>query len=342
MLDFLNKILEFPSISGNEEYFIKEWSGLIGGLCDRTWVDNFGNCISAVNEKAEKSILINAHCDEIGLMATKINDNGTIKFKALGTHDAAVLYGQRVKILGKRQVTGLIQLQRKLEKKDSEIKMEDLLIDIGSDSGSETRKLVDIGSYIQLASIPETLQDGKIMANGLDDKAGLAVLYFLMKNINKEMLPSLCIYFAATLREEINSGGAVTLASDLMPDYSLSIDVTETNDTTETKSNDCALSLGKGPAILRCPILDRRLENILIRSAENISIKVQYEASPYLSFTDADAIHKVRKGVPSTVLSIPVRYIHTSNEVISLNDLENTAKLTMEFLRELDRSVSSK
>ncbi len=338
MKDILFKLLEIPSISGDEEALVSRWHSMTGKLCDRSWIDDFGNGIGVVNEGAEISILINAHCDEIGLITTKIEDNGTIRFKGLGTDDAAVLYGQRVKILGLKTIAGLVQSGKKQDKKDPALKIEDLLIDIGSSSKKETEKLLNVGSYIQLDSEPAKLLNGTVMAKGLDDKAGLAVMYEIMKKIKKERIPGLTIYFAATLREEINSGGAITLASCLKPDYSISIDVAETNDISGSKSNDCTLELGKGPIILRCPLLSRKLENLLSHAAVKSGIKIQREATPHFSYTDADEIHRVKRGIPSTVLSIPIRYIHTANEIISMKDLDSTAKLTFEFLKELAKS----
>lgn len=315
--------------SGNEETIAQIIREEIEQYVDEIRIDTLGNLIG-IKKGNGKKIMLAAHMDQIGFMVTYIDEKGFLRFTNLGGISVANSIHRRVKF--KNGMRGVIGYETEIQDwKD--IKLNRMYIDIGASSREEAEKYVSIGDVAVYDS--ETVEEnGKLMGGAMDDRAGCAVLIQTLKDLSQSPHE---IYFVFTVQEELGLRGAKTAAYGLNPDIAIAVDVTATGDT--PKARTMAVELGKGAAI---KVIDRsvlchpKVKNLMIDTAEKWNIPYQMEVLEF-GGTDAGAIHLTRSGVPSGVLSIPCRYIHSANETIDLGDLDNSVKLLTKILeRDID------
>lgn len=319
MFDLVKKLTGIFGVSGNEEEIREVIKSEITGYVDDIYVDPIGNLI-AVKKGTGKKIMLAAHMDEIGIMATFIDDDGFIRFSNVGWVSQYYALGQRVKF--KNGAVGAVFYEEKLDEMKN-LKLSKMYIDIGAKNREDAEKKVRIGDTA--CFVGDTVQEGDmIISKALDDRSGCAVLIKVLKEMPETENE---LYFVFTVQEELGLRGAKTSAYGIMPDMAIAVDVTDTGDTPE-----CGLmevKCGGGPAIkikdksiMAHPDVKRLLED----SARELGIPYQYEVLEK-GGSDPGAIHLTGGGVPSGAISIPCRYIHSPVETVNINDLENAVKL---------------
>jgi endoglucanase len=297
--------------------------------------DKLGNVIALKKGSADTDnvkIMLAAHMDEIGLMVKDIEENGFIRFTNIGGIDPRTILGQEVIVHGKEDLFGVIgskppHLQEPSEH-DKAIKMEDMIIDIGY-SKERVDELVSIGDVITIRRSLTNLQGSRVASKALDDRAGIAVIYETIKELNK-MKHEADVYFVSTIQEEVGMAGAIVSTFGINPDIGIAVDV-GFGATPELSKAD-SIELGKGPGITLGGNIHPGLRKKLTEVAGEYNIPFQMEITPGLTGTDARAMIITREGVPSLVLSIPLRYMHTSVEVVDMVDIKHSAKLLAFFI----------
>lgn len=300
---------------------------------DEIKVDALGNVIVLKKGRNSKvKIMLAAHMDEIGLMVKDIEDNGFLRFTSIGGIDPRTILGQEVIVHGTKDLFGVIgskppHLQEASEQNKA-IKMEDMTIDIGF-SQDEVKKFVNIGDTITVRRKLMDLKNNRVSGKALDDRAGIAVLYECIKELSK-LDHEAEIYFVTTVQEEVSMGGALTSTYSINPDIGIAVDV-GFGTTPELSSSD-SIEMGKGPGITLGGNIHPNLRKKLVEIAKEYNIPYQMEITPGPTGTDARAMQITREGIPSLVLSVPLRYMHTSVEVLDMQDVKNSGKLLAFFI----------
>lgn len=297
---------------------------------DEIKIDRMGNIIAlkkGTNSSNNIKIMIAAHMDEIGLMVKDIEDNGFLRFTSIGGIDPRTILGQEVIVHGKEDLFGVVgskppHLQDPTDANNA-IKMEDMTIDIGF-SKEEVEKKVSIGDTITINRKLLNLQNNRIAGKAIDDRAGIAVLFQCIQELNN-IKHDADIYFVSTVQEEVSMAGALTSTYSINPDIGIAVDVGF--GTTPELSKYNSIELGEGPGITLGGNIHPGLRKKLVEIAKEYNIPYQMEINAGPTGTDARAMQITREGIPSLVLSVPLRYMHTSVEVIDMVDIKNTAKL---------------
>lgn len=339
--EYLYKLLKVASPSGFETQAQEITRSYLKGTCDDISSDINGNLIAFKRGSGEIKVMLVGHADEIGFMVNYIDENGYLYVKPLGGHDVNLLPGLRLDIhhAGK-VVRGIIGKNAPhMSRGDTDtpkLKMEDIWIDIGAKDRKDALKKVSIGDTITFHSEIEELSDDLIVSKATDNKVGVYVAAAVMKNLAKT--PLVANYFAvASVGEETTMKGARTSSFKIDPDIAIAVDVTFTSDTPGAdKRKFGEVNLGKGPVLALGAAVHPKLNQALQDLAKKHKIPLQLEIAAGHTGTDADAIHAQRDGVATVVLSIPNRYMHSPNEIINLNDLENAVKLLTEFIKSID------
>ena len=216
------------------------------------------------------------------------------------------------------------------------LKMEDLWVDIGAKDKADAESKVAIGDIVTYHSSIEELSEDRIVSKATDNKVGVYIAAAVMQELAKTNLKA-SYYAVASVGEETTMKGAITSSYNIKPDIAIAVDVTYTSDIPGVDKRAFGeVSLGNGPVLALGAALHPKVNGILRDLAKKHKIPLQIEISPGRTGTDADGIHAQRGGVATTVLSIPNRYMHSPNEVISLSDLDNAVKLLVEFVKSID------
>ncbi|MDK2789637.1 MAG: hypothetical protein PWP15_144 [Methanothermococcus sp.] len=341
------KILSLErGISGREDRIRNYMEKELQTSCDEVFTDKFGNLIAKKGNKGPK-IMIAAHMDEIGLMVKYIDDKGFLKFTKIGGINDQMLLNQKVVVHGsKGDIIGVLGSKPPHKMKESErnklIKYEDMFIDIGAKNREEAIEMgVEIGTWISFKAEFDSLGKDRITCKSFDDRAGCAVLLETMNQI-KDMDLNCQVYAVGTVQEEVGLKGAKTSAFGINPDVAIALDVTICGDHPGIKMEDAPVELGKGPVACivdasgRGLITHPKVLKMIKEVSQKNKIPVQYEVGEG-GTTDATAIHLTRDGIPTGVISVPTRYIHTPVEVMDVNDLEKTVELIVSCIKEVDK-----
>jgi endoglucanase len=289
-----------------------------------------------------RRLLVMGHIDEIGLIVTHIDDQGYLWFGSVGGWDAQILVGQRV-VLDTRagKVTGVvgkkpIHLLREDErKKVAEIR--DLHIDIGARDGDDARERVRIGDVAVIDAGPVELPNGRLLSRALDNRLGSFVALEAARLVAEAGGAEWELAAVAVAQEEITFGGSRTSAYALQPDAAIVVDVTHATDAPGIDVKEIGKhELGSGPVISRGSTLHPQLFELLYETAEREKIPFTVEASARATGTDADAVHISRAGVPTGLVSIPIRYMHSPVELVQLDDVHACARLIAAAALRLD------
>jgi endoglucanase len=330
-VDLLERLISTFGVSGNEEKVRNIIQGEIKKYFDEVYVDKVGNLIAHKKGKKPK-IMLSAHMDEIGLMVKSIEPRGRIYFAEVGGADPVMLLGERVHIeTNKGVIHGVITTR---EVNDGSFinqipRIEDLFVDTGL-SERELKKMgVEVGSYLSLERDLYYLGSDKIICGkAFDNRIGCYILIELAKRLKKSNCE---LYFVFTIQEEIGLVGAMTSAYIVEPDWAIAVDVIETSDA----KWEPVITLGKGPSITIKDaemIGNKALNEHIIKIAKRKKIYLQRDVSD-IGTTDATSISITKGGVPSTVIGVPVRNVHTATAVASKEDIEKTIILLEEFLK---------
>lgn len=335
--DILSDILPIASPSGNETGLASRFAPFMKPLVDKVTIDVFGNVIAHKNGNGMgKRVMLVAHADEVAMMVTYIDDNGFVYFQEVGAIDTNILPGQMVEIHdGDNIVYGVIgkkplHLQDKSEY-SKDWATEELWIDLGAKDKEDAERLVAVGDYITFRTQPKMLQDSLVVSKSLDDKAGIAVLMATVQSLQGKLAEN-DLYFVASAQEELGARGAKIATQTVKPDIAIAIDATHATDYPSVSPNKNGdIRLGSGVVITRSPNVDRDIADELIEIAQSNGIRYQVQAISHQTGTDINPIQLVEKGVRTALLGIPIRYMHTPNEVASLDDMESASKLLTQF-----------
>lgn len=333
--DFLNRILTKSSPSGSEEQVINLFKNFVSPFVDEVYTDANGNCIAHKKGIGPKVMLM-AHADEVGLMISYIDKDGFLYFKEIGGIDTNILPSQRVCIhSAKGPVFGVIgrkpiHLQDKSEGA-RELNSEDLWIDLCVSNKAQALESVQIGDVATIISEPVVMPNETIVSRALDDKVGLAVLAGVAQNLYNTKAD---VYLVASVQEELGARGAQMVSEYVKPDIGIAIDVTHATDyPTMNPIKDGDISLEKGAVIPLGPNMHKDVCRQLVSIAQENEIPVQIEAIAKPTGTDAREIQVSGCGIKTGLISIPCRYMHTPNEMVSLKDAESAIKLLTEYLK---------
>lgn len=326
MKDLIKRLTECYGPSGHEEYVMELIKEEITSQVDELQVDKLGNLIGIKRGSGEgRRIMLSAHMDEIGLIITHIDKKGFLRFSPVGGVNPYLLCGKRVRFAN--ETIGTIWREKLEDLED--LNFDKLFIDIGAANKEDAQEKVNIGDVACYHQFYEEMGD-LILAKALDDRIGCAVLIETLKQVNNSPND---LFFIFSVQEEVGARGAKTSAYHINPDIGIAVDVTGTGDTPEAPTMDVAL--GKGPAIKvkdRSLITHPKIKEVLIKTAEENEIPYQLEVLIY-GGTDAGSIHITREGIPSGVVSIPSRYIHTPSEAVNINDVRQAVDLLTAFLK---------
>jgi putative aminopeptidase FrvX len=342
--EFLEHLLNAPGPSGFEVGPARVWRKEAEGFAHKVWTDVTGNSIASLNMDGVPRVMMAGHIDEIGLQTTHIDDQGFLFFDEIGGWDPQVLVGQRVRVLGSGgEVPGVvgkkpIHLLQK-EEREKATKSRDLWVDLGASSAEEVASLgVRVGDPMVLAAGVVRLSGDRIASRAIDNRIGAYVVLEALRLLSHDP-PGAAVMAVATVQEEISfsGGGARSSAFALEPQVALVVDVTFSTDVPDIEKKELGdHKIGGGPVLSRGsanhPVVFQRL----VEAAEAEGIRHTLQAAPRSTRTDADAIHLVRVGVPTGLVSVPNRYMHSPNEMVSLEDLHLTARLLAAFVRRLD------
>lgn len=323
-MDFtmLGQLTQLFGPSGSEELVAEFISNQVRPYCDELTMDTLGNLIVR-RHGIGKRIMVAAHMDEIGLMITHIDKSGFLRFTPLGGVRIPNLIGQRVKFRQGR--IGTIGVE-KLDK-IGDFKLEKLYLDIGASTREEAEQFVRIGETGVF--VGDFIESGsRIISKALDDRIGCFVAIEALKRTQSTHE----LAFVFTVQEEIGTRGARTAAYALEPDLAIAVDVTATGDTPKAQPMSVELGSGVGIKVLdRSMITSPQIKRWMADVATELNIPFQWEILEY-GGTDSGAIHLSRGGVPSGVLSIPTRYVHSPAEILDKHDVEAAVDLLVALL----------
>ena len=348
-LAFLKTLLNTPSPSGHEARGQRVWLDYAKQFADETFSDAYGNCVAVLNKGGSPRLMLAAHADEIALAVNFITKDGFIYVRKLGGVDPAITKAQRVVIHTRNgPVKGVVgNVAPHLMKADKDRKapeIQDLFIDIGVSSQEEARKLVRIGDPITLADEFELLRGDLAISRAFDNRIGtFAVAETLRLLRESKAQPAAEICAVSNIMEEVGLLGARQIAYSLKPDVALVIDVTHATDyPTVNQQQHGDVKVGHGPTLTHggCNHAEvvARLESV----AQKQRIALQHEAMSATSGTDTDVIFWTRGGIPSALVSLPNRYMHSPVELVSLKDLDQIPKLLTAFALSLRKGEEFK
>jgi endoglucanase len=327
MKELIRELVEAYGPSGHEDIVREVIKGKIEDKVDKIRTDSLGNLIALKKGKdSSKKVMLAAHMDEIGLIATHIDDNGFVRFSNVGGISPHMLLGTRVLFNG--ETVGVIDKEGKLDD-ISKLKHEKLYADIGATSKEEAEAKVKVGDTASYYRQMDDLGD-RIVSKAIDDRIGCVVLLETLNRLKNK--PTYDTYFVFTVQEEVGLRGAQTSSFGVNPDLGIAVDVTLTGDMPEAQRME--VGLGKGPAIKikdNSVLVHPQVKNLMIDIAEENNIPYQLEVL-VAGGTDAGAIHLTREGIRSGALSIPCRYVHSPSEMVDINDIDNGIELLTNLL----------
>lgn len=341
-MDLMEKLSTTNGISGFEGKIVDIIKEELKNNVDEIQDDLMGNVIAIKKgDEKGKKVMLASHMDEIGLMVRHIDKKGFIKFSKIGGINDQMLLNQTVTIHGKSgDITGVIgskppHIMKAAERKKV-VEYENMFIDIGAFSKKEAEKLIAIGDPISFKASYEKFPNDLIMGKALDNRIGCYIMIEVMKRVNSKAT----VYGVGTVQEEVGLKGAKTSSFKINPDIAFALDVTIAGDHPGIKPDEAPVVIGKGPAVVlvdasgRGIITPEKVKNLVISAALENNIKYQPEVSEG-GTTDGSAIHLTREGIPTGVVSVPTRYIHTTVSIASMKDIEATIDLLVKTIEKL-------
>jgi endoglucanase len=348
-LQFLERLINTPSPSGHEARGQRVWLDYVAPFADETFSDAYGNTVAVLNKGGSPRLMLAAHADEISMVVNFISEEGYVYVRKMGGVDPAITKAQRVVIQSRGgPVKGVVgNVAPHLMKADPERKapkIEDLFVDIGARNRKEAEKLIRVGDPITLTDQFELLRNGLAVARAFDNRVGTFAVAEALRQLSEEKGKLQAEVMAVSnIMEEVGLLGARQIAYTLKPDVALVVDVTHATDyPTVSQQQHGDVKIGRGPTLTHggCnhPEVVARLEAV----AKGRKIKLQHEAMSGSSGTDTDVIFWTRGGIPSALISLPDRYMHSPVEVVSLDDLEQIPPLLAGFARSLKKGEEFK
>ncbi|MDR3291047.1 MAG: M42 family metallopeptidase [Methanobrevibacter sp.] len=341
-MELMKKLSLAPGISGFEGEIANIIESELNEHVDLIEEDSLGNIIATKKGESSTKVMLAAHMDEIGLMVKYIDKKGFILFTKIGGINDQMLMNQKVIIHGvKGDVFGVIgskppHIMKSAERKKI-VEYDKMFIDIGALSKEEAEKSVSLGDPITFKGDFEEFPNDLIMGKALDNRIGCYVMIETLKRVNTKAT----VYGVGTVQEEVGLKGAKTSAFKLNPDLAFALDVTVSGDHPGVEMKEAPAVIGKGPAVVlvdaggRGIMVTEKIKKILTEAGKRGNIDYQLEVSDG-GTTDGTAIHLTREGIPTGVLSVPTRYIHTTVSVASMKDIKKTIDLLVEAINNIE------
>jgi endoglucanase len=344
--EVLRQLLTAPGPSGYEAAPAAAWRKAAEAFAEVS-SDTLGSSFARVAGAADgPRLAVVGHIDEIGLIVTHVADEGHLYFRGVGGWDAQVLVGQRVEVITRDgRLPGVIGRKPihllKEEDRKKVVELRDLHIDIGAAGAEEAGRLVRIGDVAVIAAEPVELPNRRVVSRSLDNRLGAYVALEVARLVAEDGGAPGELVAVASVQEETTFAGSRTSTFALDPRAAIVVDVTHATDAPGVEPRELGRhELGSGPVIERGSIINPRIFELLHEAAESSDIPITVSASSRTTGTDADAVHISRAGVPTGVVSIPLRYMHSPVEMVQLDDVEAAARLIAAFARRLSPDVS--
>jgi endoglucanase len=338
----LDKLLRAPAPSGHEGPASAIWREEASFASPSS--DALGSSIARVGEAAPLLAVV-GHIDEIGLVVTHIDEKGFLWFAPIGGWDPQILVGQRVELQGRNGAVPGVVGRKPIHLLDPDqrkkvVELKKLHIDIGAGDREEAAELVRIGDPVVVAGEPLRLAGDRLVSRSMDNRLGAYVALEALRRCHERGSLKGSFAAIAAVQEEIGLFGARTSAFEVRPDLAVAIDVTHASDAPGVDEKEVgSQGLGSGPVIWRGSTLSPKVFELLVEAAEEAGVEHTINASGRTTSTDADAIQISRSGIPTGLISIPLRYMHSPVETVDLADVEATVELVAAFAGRLDESV---
>lgn len=341
--EFLIKLINEPAPSGYEEPVQEIWQNEVSKFCRNISRDVHGNLTATLNPGKSKSVMIVGHSDEIGLIVKYINDEGFIYFSSVGGIDPVILGSHRARIITKKGIIhgaiGKTSVHLDTREKDKKIKLHDNWIDIGAKNRKDAEKYVSIGDPVVFGADFQELQNDTAMARCWDNRVGIFVVAEVLRKLSVNKKLKHTVYGVSSAQEETGVWAAGNAAFTYSPTLAIAVDVmpcTDTPSVSKEKFGDT--KVGKGPVITKGVRTNNMISDQIIRTAQKKKIPYQIDIEHGFTGTDADPISQIRSGIPISVVSLATRYLHSSVELLSLKDIDQTIELLTTFIIESDLS----
>jgi len=339
-LDFLEQYLNNASPTGYESKSQEIWMDYLKPYVDEFITDSYGTAVGVINPNAKYKVVIEGHSDEIAWYVNYITDNGLIHVIRNGGSDHMIAPSKRVNIHTKKGIVkgvfGWPAIHTRMKGKEDTPKIENITIDVGCDTKEEVLALgVHVGSVITYPDTFEVLNGNKFICRALDNRMGgfmIAEVARLIKENNIEL--PFGLYITNSVQEEIGLRGAEMITHTIKPNMAIVTDVCHDTTTPMIKKPvEGDTKIGNGPVISYAPAIQHNVRELIIETAETNNIPFQRHASSRATGTDTDAFAYSNGGVPSALISLPLRYMHTTVEMVHRQDVENVIKLIFESVK---------
>jgi putative aminopeptidase FrvX len=343
--DLLRSLLLAAGPSGHEEEPSRVWREAASRFAEVT-SDTLGTSFARVRAgDGSPTLAIVGHIDEIGLAVTNVEDTGLLSFTTIGGFSPEALHGQRIELLTRNGRIPAAVARKRLYPEQlrdrPKLELADLHLDIGAKSREEAEGLVRVGDAGVWAGPPVELPNGRLLSKALDNRLGAYIALEAARRVAEAGGAAIDVVAVAAVQEEIGPYGARTAAFGLDPFAAIVVDVTPATDVPGGDVRRAGrIDLGSGAMIARGPTLNRKVTDLLGDVAENEGIPHAFEVYSRTTQTDADEFHLARAGVPTCLLSIPTRYLHSPNEICDLADVEAIVRLIVAFAKALGRDQS--
>ncbi len=337
LITFLREAVDQPGLSGNELPVAQYLKDAFAPYCAEVTIDAMQNTIAHLPGSGGPKVYVTAHMDEIGLCVYGIEDDGCLRIASIGGVDPRILPASEVRVLCDPPLFGVVgakppHLLTDADRKKN-YKKEDLFVDLGLPV-NEVQQRVRIGDRVQLVGPVQALANARIASKTMDDRACVAIMWLAAQQLQKTQHKA-DIYFVSATQEEVGSRGALTSCYAIEPDIGVVMDVTH-GTMPECKSDE-VFPLDK-VVLTKGPNLHPKLTDTLLAVAKQQHVDTQVEICPHSTWTDAEVVQVSRMGVPTALLSVPVKYMHTTVETCSLETLREAARLLTAYLASLDEN----
>jgi endoglucanase len=345
--ELLHKLLTAPGPPGHEREPARVWREAAEAFADEVTTDTLGTTVARVNGRGDGPLMaVVGHIDEIALLVSHVSDKGYLHVVQSGGWDAQVLVGQRVQVLTRDGIVPGVVGRKPPHLTDTEerkkaVELKKLHVDIGAKDADDARSLVSPGDQVLIAAEPLDLPNDRVASRALDNRLGVYVAIEVARRVKEAGGGAGPVAGVAAVQEEIGAHGARVMAYGLEPDLAVIVDVTHATDAPGVDPGEIGdHGLGSGPVITRGAIVSRAVNDLLDEVAAAEGIETATEASGRQTGTDADVVHFSRSGVPTAIVSIPLRYMHSPVELVDLGDVEGVIKLLTALALRLDADTS--
>lgn len=343
---FLKTLLDTPGPSGYEAAAAKAWRDEAATFAASVSADAHGNSMATVNPEGTPTVMLAGHIDEIGVIVTYIDDDGYVYIAPIGGWDPQVLVAQRIRFLGRHgDVLGAVGKKpihlMKTEDREKASKLTDLWVDIGATTRAQAEAALAVGDAGVIDSRTLDFPNDRIVSRSIDDRIGAFVVLEALRRYAADPGEARVVAVATT-QEEIGylGGGARVAGERVDPAMAIVVDVTFATDHPGIEKKEVGeAKLGAGPVLTRGSVVSPVAFRVLRDAAESLRIPYALHAAGRQTSTDADAIHLARHGVATALLSVPNRYMHSPNEMVSLVDLDHAAALIAGACRAVTRAT---